>query len=72
MKKRSVEDLCAIAKAGGSLVLHADVRSTEELIRIAGSLEHGAQLTLQGMILRPTEDLCAIAQTAPGRVTFQA
>jgi len=72
MKKRSIDDLCAIARAGGSLVLHADVRPTEDLIKIASELSAGAQLTLHGMILRPTEDLCTIAQTAPGRVTFLA
>lgn len=72
MKKRSVDDLCAIARSGGSLVLHADVRSTEDLIEIAGSLQDGAQLTLHGMILRPTDELCAIAKMAPGRVTFLA
>ena len=72
MKTRSIEDLCEIAKAGGGLVLHADVRPTEDLIKIAGNLADGAQLTLHGMILRPTEDLCAIARAAPGRVTFLA
>ena len=72
MKTRSIEDLCAIASAGGSLVLHADVRPTDSLVRIASHLKHGATLTLHGMILRPTEDLCEIASAAPGRVTFLA
>lgn len=70
MQSRSVEDLCSLALAGGSLVLHADVRPLDELIRVARSLRHGAQLTLQGTAFRPIEDLQIVAQTAPGRVIF--
>lgn len=72
MKTRSIDDLCAIARAGGSLVLHADVRPTADLVQIASALANGACLTLHGMILRPTEDLVEIASAAPGRVTFLA
>lgn len=72
MQARSVDDLCAIARAGGSLVLHADVRPTEDLQLIAQALSHGASLTLQGMAFRPTADLQIIAEAAPGRVTFIA
>lgn len=70
MQSRSVDDLCAIAAAGGSLVLHADVRPTNELIRLAQSLRHGAHLTLQGTAFRPTEDLLLIASAAPGKIIF--
>lgn len=70
MQSRSVDDLCAIASAGGSLVLHADVRPTDDLIRLAQSLQHGAQLTLQGTAFRPTEDLQLIAEVAPGQIIF--
>ncbi len=70
MQSRSVEDLCAIALAGGSLVLHAVVRPTDELVRIAKSLRHGATLTLQGTAFRPSDDLRFIAEAAPGRITF--
>jgi hypothetical protein len=50
--------------------LHADVRPTEDLIRIAQSLRHGANLTLQGTAFRPTDDLQIIAEAAPGRIIF--
>jgi hypothetical protein len=66
MQSRSIDDLCAIASAGGSLVLHADVRPTDDLIRLAQSL----QLTLQGTAFRPTEDLQLIAEVAPGQIIF--
>ena len=67
-----MDDLCAIDSAGGSLVLHDDVRPTDALVRIASRLKHGATLTLHGTILRPTEDLCAIVRDAPGQLTFLA
>lgn len=70
MHSRSLDDLCAIASAGGSLVLHADVRPTNDLIKIAQSLTHGAQLTLQGTAFRSTDDLQIIAKAAPGQIIF--
>lgn len=70
MQSRSIDDLCAIASAGGSLVLHADVRPTADLIRIAQSLRHGAHLKLQGTAFRPSDDLQIIAKAAPGQVIF--
>lgn len=71
MFTRTTEELCEIAKAGGSLILHADVRPTEDLVAIAHSLFHGANLTLEGMMSRPTSDMRSIAAAAPGRVTFR-
>lgn len=70
MQSRSVDELRSLALAGGSLVLHADVRPLDELISIAKSLRHGAQLTLQGTAFRPIEELQTVAQAAPGRVIF--
>ena len=71
MFTRTTEELCEIAEAGGSLVIHADVRPTEDLVAIARSLFHGASLTLEGMMRRPTADMRSIAAAAPGRVTFR-
>ncbi len=52
------------------MVIYADTRPTEDLIQIALELRHGATLTLSGMAMRPVEDLCRIADAAPGRVSF--
>jgi len=70
MQSRSVDELCELARCGGSLVIYADTRSVEDLIQIASQLRYGATLALNGMAMRPTEDLCRIAENAPGRVTF--
>ena len=70
MQRMSVDELCELARCGGSLVIYADTRPVEDLIQIAGELRHGATLTLTGMAMRPIEDLCRIAECAPGRVTF--
>lgn len=69
---KSTTDLCKIASAGGSLCIHADVRATEDLIEIASCLRQGATITMSGMMLRPTDELCTIAQAAPGQIIFQA
>lgn len=50
--------------------MYADTRPVEDLIQIATALMHGATLTLTGMAMRPTGDLCKIAEAAPGRVSF--
>lgn len=70
MQNRSVDELCELARCGGSLVIYADTRPIEDLIKIAKALTHGATLTLTGMAMRPTEDLCKIAEAAPGQVSF--
>jgi hypothetical protein len=70
MQSRSVDELCELARCGGSLVIYADTRPVEDLVRIARQLGFGATLTLNGMAMRPTEDLCKIAEAAPGRVSF--
>lgn len=70
MQRRSVDELCELARCGGSLVIYADTRPVEDLIQIASNLRQGATLTLSGMAMRPTEDLCRIAESAPGKVTF--
>lgn len=70
MQARDVEELCAIARAGGSLVLHADVRPVEELEMIAKALRPGAHLTLQATAFRPIQELCRVAEAAPGQITF--
>lgn len=70
MQSRSVEALCAVARCGGSMVIYADTRPIEDLVQIASQLQHGATLTLSGMAMRSPEDLCKIAESSPGRVTF--
>jgi predicted S18 family serine protease len=70
MQRRSTEELCEVARAGGGITIYADTWPVDELVRIASSLEHGAALTLHGMSMRSVEELCKIASAAPGRVTF--
>jgi len=70
MQRRPTDELCQIARCGGSIVLYADTRPTQDLIQIAMDLRHGATLALSGMAMRPVEDLLRIAEAAPGRVSF--
>lgn len=70
MQRKTTDQLCQLARSGGSMVIYADTRPTEDLIQIALELRHGAKLTLSGMAMRPVEDLCRIADAAPGRVSF--
>lgn len=70
MQRKSIEDLCELARCGGSIVLYADTRPVDDLILIAKELNHGAVLTLHGTAMRSIEDLCKIARAAPGQVTF--
>lgn len=70
MQRRSTQELCEIARAGGGITVYADTRSIDDLVLIAEALGHGAKLTLHGMAQRSTEDLCRVARAAPGRVTF--
>lgn len=70
MQRKSTEDLCELARCGGSIVLYADTRPVDELARIARTLNHGAMLTIHGTAMRPVEELVQIAKAAPGRVTF--
>ncbi|WP_292037087.1 MULTISPECIES: hypothetical protein [unclassified Brevundimonas] len=70
MQRKTTDQLCQLARSGGSMVIYADTRPTEDLIQIALELRHGATLTLSGMAMRPVEDLCRIADAAPGRVSF--
>ncbi len=70
MQSRTTEELCEVARAGGSISVYADTRPIDDLVLIAGELNNGAMLTLLGMAQRSTEDLCKIARAAPGRVTF--
>jgi hypothetical protein len=70
MQRRPTDELCQIARCGGSIVLYADTRPTQDLIQIAMDLRHGATLALSGMAMRPVEDLRRIAEAAPGRVSF--
>ncbi|WP_312144274.1 hypothetical protein [Brevundimonas sp.] len=70
MQRKPTDQLCQLARCGGSIVIYADTRPTEDLIQIASELRHGAALTLSGMAMRPIEDLCRIAEAAPGQVSF--
>lgn len=70
MQRKSIEELCELARSGGSITIYADTRSADELVRLAVALRHGAQLTLNGTAMRPNEELCRIARAAPGSVTF--
>lgn len=70
MQRKATSELCDLARSGGSIVVYADTRSVEDLIQIASELRHGATLSLTGMAMRPTRDLCRIAEAAPGRVSF--
>jgi hypothetical protein len=70
LQRRSTDELCRIARAGGGISIYADTRPVEDLVLIARALDHGAELTLSGMALRSADDLCRVAQAAPGRVTF--
>lgn len=70
LQRKSTRELCDLARCGGSIVMYADTRPVEDLIQIAKALRLGATLTLTGMAMRPTEDLCKIAEAAPGRVSF--
>lgn len=70
MQRRPTDELCQIARCGGSIVLYADTRPTQDLIQIASELRHGATLTLTGMAMRRIEDIYLIAEAAPGRVSF--
>lgn len=70
MQRKTTDQLCQLARSGGSIVIYADTRPTEDLIQIALALRHGATLTLSGMAMRPVEDLCRVAEAAPGRVSF--
>lgn len=70
MQRKTTNELCDLARCGGSIVVYADTRSVEDLVQIARELRHGATLTLTGMAMRPTEDLCKIAEAAPGQVSF--
>lgn len=70
MQRKPTDQLCQLARCGGSIVIYADTRPIEDLIQIASELRHGATLTLSGMAMRPVEDLCRIAEAAPGQVSF--
>lgn len=70
MQRKSIEDLCELARCGGSIALYADTTSVDDLVLIARALQHGAVLTLHGTAMRPVEELCQIARAAPGQVTF--
>ena len=70
MQRRTTDELCQIARCGGSIVLYADTRPTQDLIQIAMELRQGATLALRGMAMRPVEDLRRIGKAAPGRVSF--
>lgn len=70
LQRKTTPELCDLARAGGSIVVYADTRPIEDLVQIASALRHGASLTLTGMAMRPTADLCRIAEAAPGRVSF--
>ena len=70
VQRRSTDELVELARCGGSITVYADTRPVDELIEIAAALQSGATLTLLGMAMRPNQDLCKIAEAAPGRVTF--
>lgn len=70
MHRKSIEELCELARCGGSITIYADTRSADELVRLAVALRYGAQLTLNGTAMRSNEELCRIARAAPGNVTF--
>lgn len=70
MQRKSTGELVELARCGGSITVYADTRPVDELIRIAGALQPGATLTLMGMAMRSNQDLCRIAEVAPGRVMF--
>lgn len=70
LQRKPTDQLRRLARSGGSIALYADTRPTEDLIQIASDLTQGATLTLSGMAMRPIDDLCRIAEAAPGQVSF--
>jgi hypothetical protein len=70
VQRKPTDQLCLLARCGGSIALYADTRPTEDLIQIARDLRPGATLALSGMAMRPIDDLCRIAEAAPGQVSF--
>lgn len=70
LQRKPTDQLCKLARCGGSIVIYADTRPVDDLIQIASALRHGATLTLTGMGMRQAEDLCRIAEAAPGKVSF--
>lgn len=70
MQRKPIDELCELARCGGSITIYADTRSADELIELASALRHGAKLTLNGTAMRPNEELCRIAKASPGNVTF--
>lgn len=68
---RDIADLVRIVAEGGSLVLEAGARPTEELLRIAeAAANSGARVDLRGLGNRPTDELVLIARTGKGAIIF--
>lgn len=69
---KTIPDLCAIMRAGGSVRLTTS-KTTADCIAIArAGAESGASLTLAGAAAnKTTPDLCSIARANPGRIFFE-
>lgn len=69
---RPIEDLVAIASAGGGFALDMDERTIDELESIATAAStSGARIVLVGGARTNTRDLLRIAQAGGGTVSFE-
>lgn len=69
---RSTDDLVKIVAAGGGLILDAEAKSTDELIKIANAAaESEAFVTMRKVGEKNTDELIKIAAAGDGAVVFE-
>ncbi len=69
---KQIDDLVAIAAAGGGFRLEYGARAIDDLVRIAAAAHSGGcRIIMSGMASRPTNDLVRIAAAGQGSVLFE-
>ena len=70
--EKTIDQLCQIVGAGGSIKIDASKKTPEQLCKIAEALYPEAKLILTNVSGKTPEQLCDIASSAlPGSVIFE-
>lgn len=71
LEQRHVDEVVRIVAAGGGIVMDAQFRQVNELVRIASAAGTSkARVTFTGLDVRTTEELITIAVAGKGCVEF--